>query len=95
MSNDFLEKIVNDMKSDTPGVVMQAMLSGTDKRIADERFISEVKKHKNDNTCLLNVPIGYVAKAALDVLGVEKYAGNNEYIINMINIYKKGESLYG
>lgn len=88
MSNNFIERIIEDIKSDTPGRVMQAILSGIEKKITDERFIDAVKEHKNDEICLLNVPIGYVAKAALDVLGVEKYNGKNEYIVGMINTWK-------
>ena len=74
--------------SDTPGTVMQAILSGIDKRITDKRFIDALKEHKNDEICLLNVPINYVAKAALDVLGAEKYKGSNVYIMDMINDWK-------
>lgn len=48
MSNNFIERIIEDAKSDTPGVTMQAILSGIDKRITDERFINAVKEHKDD-----------------------------------------------
>nr|WP_288555615.1 hypothetical protein [uncultured Mediterraneibacter sp.] len=88
MSNNFIERIIEDTKSDTPGVVIQAILSGIDKRITDERFINAVKEHKDDKICLLNVPINYVARAALDILGAEKYNGNNACIVNMINEWK-------
>lgn len=88
MSDNFVERIIEDTKSDTPGRVMQAILTGAEKKITDERFIDAVKGHKNDEICLLNVPISYVAKAALDILEVEKYNGKNEYIIGMINTWK-------
>lgn len=88
MNNHSIEKIIEDMKSDTPGIVMRAMLSGVDKRITDERFINAVKEHKNDKICLLNVPMNYVARAALDILGAEKYNGSNAHIMNMINEWK-------
>lgn len=40
MNNNFIERIIEDAKSDTPGIAMQAILSGIDKRITDERFIN-------------------------------------------------------
>ena len=46
MNNNFIERIIEDAKSDTPGIAMQAILSGIDKRITDERFINAVKGHK-------------------------------------------------
>lgn len=88
MSNDNLIEIINKMKSNKPIFVMQALLQGIDEKIVDESFIEEIKKCKNNETRLLNVPIGYVAIAALDVLGKEKYIGNNEYILNMIKDFK-------
>ena len=88
MDNKFVGKIIEDTKSDTPGIAMQAILLGIDKRITDERFINAVKEHKDDKICLLNVPMDYVARAALDILGAEKYNGNNAYIVNMINEWK-------
>lgn len=88
MSDDNLIEIINKMKSNKPIFIMQALLQGIDEKIVDESFIEEIKKYKNNETRLLNVPIGYVAIAALDVLGKEKYIGNNEYILNMIKDFK-------
>jgi hypothetical protein len=88
MNDNFIEKIIEDMQSNTPAVIMQTIISGIDQRVTDERFINAVKEHENDETCLLNVPISYVAKAALDVLGAETYNGKNEQIKNMINAWK-------
>ena len=85
--NSFIETI-NKMRSNKPIFVMQALLQGIDENITDESFIEEIRQHKNNEICLLNVPIGYVATAALDVLGSEKYIGNNEYILKMINEFK-------
>lgn len=46
--------------------------------------------YSNNEICLLNIPIGYVATAALDVLGKETYMGSNEYILKMIRDFKNG-----
>lgn len=89
--NSFIETI-NKMRSNKPIFVMQALLQGIDENITDESFIKEIKQYKNNEICLLNVPIGYVATAALDVLGSEKYIGNNEYILKMIKEFKNQKS---
>ena len=89
--NSFIETI-NKMRSDKPIFVMQALLQRIDENITDESFIEEIRQYKNNEICLLNVPIGYVATAALDVLGSEKYIGNNEYILKMIKEFKNQKS---
>ncbi|WP_288952348.1 hypothetical protein [uncultured Catenibacterium sp.] len=89
--NNFIE-IINKMRSNKPIFVMQALLQGIDENITDESFIEEIIQYKNNEICLLNVPIGYVATAALDVLGSEKYIGNNEYILKMIKEFKNQKS---
>ena len=89
--NNFIENI-NKMRSNKPIFVMQALLQGIDENITDESFIEEIRQYKNNEICLLNVPIGYVATAALDVLGSEKYIGNNEYILKMIKEFKNQKS---
>lgn len=80
------------MRSNKPIFVMQALLQGIDENITDESFIEEIRQYKNNEICLLNVPIGYVATATLDVLGSEKYIGNNEYILKMIKEFKNQKS---
>lgn len=89
--NNFIE-IINKMRSNKPIFVIQALLQGIDENITDESFIEEIIQYKNNEICLLNVPIGYVATAALDVLGSEKYIGNNEYILKMIKEFKNQKS---
>ena len=50
------------------------------------------KTIKRTKRVLLNIPIGYVATAALDVLGKETYMGSNEYILKMIRDFKNGRT---
>lgn len=95
MNNDNFIETINKMKSNNPIFVMQAILQGIDENITDESFVEEIRQYKNNEICLLNVPIGYVATAALDVLGSEKYNGNNEYILEMIKEFKNQKSKAG
>lgn len=89
MNDDRVIKSIDKIKSGKPILVMQAILLGIEKKITDKSFIQEIKKYKDDETQLLNVPLGYVATAALDVLEEEAYSGDNEYILNMIKDFKK------
>nr|WP_279080209.1 hypothetical protein [Catenibacterium mitsuokai] len=71
---------------------MQAILTGIEAKITDEAFVEEIKNNKENETRLLNVPIGYVATVALDVLGNETYMGSNKYILKMIRDFKNGRT---
>ena len=90
MHNDIVIEVIDKIKSGKPILVMQAILTGIEAKITDEAFIEEIKNNKDNEICLLNIPIGYVAKAALDVLGKETYMGSNEYILKMIRDFKNG-----
>lgn len=90
MHNDIVIEVIDKIKSGKPILVMQAILTGIEAKITDEAFIEEIKNNKDNEIRLLNVPIGYVATAALDVLGNETYMGSNEYILKMIRNFKNG-----
>lgn len=92
MRNNMVIEVINKIKSGKPIFVMQAILTGIEAEITDKTFIEEIEKNKENETRLLNVPIGYVATAALDVLGNETYMGSNEYILKMIRDFKNGRT---
>lgn len=92
MRNDMVIEVINKIKSGKPIFVMQAILIGIEAEITDKTFIEEIEKNKENETRLLNIPIGYVATAALDVLGKETYMGSNEYILKMIRDFKNGRT---
>ena len=88
MHNDIVIETIDKIKSGKPILVMQAILAGIEEEITDDSFVEELVNNKDNETRLLNVPIGYVATAALDVLGKETYRGSNEYILKMIRDFK-------
>ena len=90
MHNDIVIEVIDKIKSGKPIFIMQAILTGIEAEITDKTFIEEIENNKENETRLLNVPIGYVATAALDVLGKETYMGSNEYILKMIRDFKNG-----
>lgn len=92
MRNDIVIEVINKIKSGKPIFVMQAILTGIEAEITDKTFIEEIENNKENETRLLNVPIGYVATAALDVLGNETYMGSNEHILKMIRDFKNGRT---
>lgn len=92
MRNEIVIEVIDKIKSGEPIFVMQAILIGIEEEITDEAFIKEIEYNKENEIRLLNVPIGYVATAALDVLGKETYMGSNEYILKMIRDFKNGRT---
>ena len=50
----------------------------------DETVIAELKKMKSDNAQIAGHSISDFSLAALDVLNVEKYTGNNENVLRII-----------
>lgn len=90
MHNDIVIEVIDKIKSGKPILIMQAILTGIEAEITDKTFIEEIENNKENETRLLNIPIGYVATAALDVLGKETYMGSNEYILKMVRDFKNG-----
>ena len=90
MHNDIVIEVIDKIKSGKPILIMQAILTGIEAEITDKTFIEEIENNKENEICLLNIPIGYVATVALDVLGKETYMGSNEYILKMIRDFKNG-----
>lgn len=75
------EEIISGIFSDRPIVVANAIMSGTRCRIADSRFIDEIKKISRDSTeKVMGIPLRKFAAAALCILNGERYDGNDKVI---------------
>ena len=53
--------------------------------IKTDKVASRLKELKNDTTTIAGHPISDFSLAALDVLGIEKYQGDDEGIIEIID----------
>lgn len=52
--------------------------------IKNADVISKIKELKNDDVVVLGWSVGQLATVVLDVLGIEKYKGNDPYMVGMI-----------
>lgn len=79
------ETILKGISSKTQIMVANAVIAGTQQGITDTVFVDELKKLvSNTEIILMGIPISNIAIAALDILGITKYNGNDEYIESLI-----------
>ena len=65
---------------------LNSILFGAKYGVRAERFITRLIDMSTDNaTTFFGTPMSSFAKAALDILGVEKYTGDDDYIRIMID----------
>ena len=86
-----LMMIKNDLKSDNATDCIYAIRACCIQHISDNEIITRLKKMKNDDRIAMMNKVSESAIAALDILGVEKYTGNNPAIIEIMktNYYSK------
>jgi hypothetical protein len=78
------EMILESIRSETPILILNAIISGTQQKIRDEKYIDGLRMATLNNIALLNVKISELAVAALDVLGIEEYHGDDQRITSYI-----------
>lgn len=79
-----LTMIEKDLLSDDPTDCIYAIRACCIQHISSNEIISKLKALKNDNRIAMMNKISDSAIAALDILGIEKYTGNNSAITEMI-----------
>jgi hypothetical protein len=67
-----------------------AIIEAVQHNIKDDSIINQIKRLKSDNTFLFGLngggyTVSTFAYAALDVLNIEKYKGNDEYVKKLID----------
>lgn len=86
-----LTMIKDDLKSDNATDCIYAIKACCIQQISSNEIIASLKALKSDNRIAMMNKVSEIAIAALDILGVEKYVGNNPRIIEIIktNYYSK------
>ncbi len=80
------ETIIEGISSKTQIVVANAVIAGAQQSIKEPKFIAELKNLVNDTEIvLMGIPVSSIATAALDILDIIKYEGDDEYIQSLIN----------
>ena len=82
---EIADTVLRLSKSDVPGERLQAIVCGTKYRAVTQQFLDSLEEMAGDDTAIFfGTPISSFAKAALDVLGVREYTGEDRYIHEMI-----------
>ena len=79
-----LPAIVNGVRANHPILVLNAIIAGTKFNVCDPKFVKGVLDAERCETQLLNIPIKHVANAALHLLGIKEYQGDDLQVKAMI-----------
>ncbi len=79
-----LREIINKLQSDGALFRCQGILAAIKERSNDPEIIKHIQALKNDRVLILGREVSTYAIAALDILGKEKYEGNDFFIKDFI-----------
>lgn len=90
--NDRVKKMINGDKKTIieclsfSGAIfrMDAIACACIHHYKDDEIIKKIKELKNDTISLDGYSVSSFAHAALELLGIEKYTGNNYKVVNLI-----------
>lgn len=80
------EEIVSNVNSDIPILVANAIIAGTKKCLKNSVFLDAIQnKVTNSDITFFGMPLSDIAIASLDILGINKYKGNDDNILKLIH----------
>lgn len=79
-----IKLILSKLKHDGAIYRMQGIAAVIQYRITEPEIVAELQTLKQDNVIMLGRPLRYMAIAALDIIGAEKYTGDDKEIIELI-----------
>lgn len=80
-----VDAIIFGAESDSPILNLNAVIFGTQNKVLSDKYIALLKeKLIKSDTAFFGMPLSKIVTAALDVLGVEKYSGNDASVIRII-----------
>ncbi len=79
-----VKAVLSAVKSEKEILVMNAIIAGVHCNLLNKEFIDELHKQTENNTVLMGHHISNVAIAALDILKIKKYEGDESLINRMI-----------
>lgn len=86
MEENNIEAIIFGAESDLPILNLNSVIFGAKYKVSSEKFISLLKeKLIKSEASFFGMSLSKIVTAALDVLGVEKYSGNDISIIRLVN----------
>ena len=82
--DEFNQILLEYASSDLPIENLNAVLFGTKFGVKDDRFIGALKDMLKSDATFFGNPLRVFVQAALDVLGVEKYTGDESLAFRLI-----------
>lgn len=79
-----IEAIKENITSDVPILVMNAIISGVKIGLKDEKYIEKFEMNRLNKSVLMGVCLGSVAQAAVCILTGKPYLGNDSSIKSLI-----------
>lgn len=79
-----IEAIKENITSDVPILVMNAIISGVKIGLKDEKYIEKLEMNCLNKSVLMGVCLGSVAQAAVCILTGKPYLGNDSSIKSLI-----------
>ncbi len=77
--------IISGISSDVPIVQINAVIAGAQMHLKENTYIDGLKRLKGSMITFFGMPMSAFVTAALDVLGVEAYNGDDEFIKRLID----------
>lgn len=78
------KKVINRLMSDGAIYRCQGIVYAAKQNMSDEEIVKLIQGLKNDPVWLLGRQVGWYAIAALEMLGVEKYTGDDHLVKEFI-----------
>lgn len=83
------ETIISCINSHVPLLVLDSVIYGGKHKVKELSYIEKLKEHlHNSNVAFFGTPLSTYIKAALDVLDVLPYNGDDEYVKNWIEVLR-------
>ena len=79
------KEIISNLKRDGAWYRMNGIIFAASKNMCDEETIKLLRSLKSNTVWMLGRQVGWYAIAALDMLGAEKYTGNDPDIAQFVS----------
>ncbi|MBP0954104.1 MAG: hypothetical protein J6M90_00510 [Oscillospiraceae bacterium] len=79
------DAIIAGIQDNSPIVQLNALIYGTKAKIQNSVFVNSLKSLIGSRAVFFGVPMEKYVLAALDVLGVQNYQGDDDFVLRLIH----------
>lgn len=65
--------------------VVNAIICSAKHRVSNNAVVTQIEKHRQNDTLVMGLPISAFANAALEVIGTQKYTGDDTFTLKLIS----------